>query len=459
MLSLVVCLALAGERWIQNDNFSGSGTVNSAVSFGEYEGPAVLFSPDGGYPLTIKAIDVLSVTYNQGSPGAIAGYQIDIWDERDGLVDPPRLADAGQYPPRVRLFRQFTTSSSSFNRVDLVPPLVLDGGRLFVSIGEQLSTAFDNATVAIDTAPLVPGANWYRESVGVFTRIDRPDGGFYRGINHNWIIRAVVDTPDLPVTVTSIFPDRGPATMPTSVVISGMNFSITAQVYVGSQLLAVTGRSGTSTINATVPAGLAPGPYTVRVENSATNFGTLPNGYTVLTSDGGMGGAGGGAGTGGGAGGGSTGGGSGGAGGSGGTGGSGGGTTAVLRIDDITPNEGDNASVTKVVVTGDGFQTGAQVIIGTTVLDSVTVRSAAVINADVPAGLSPGDHDVVVINLDGSRDTLRNGFTATVATKSGCGCGFSGLEPLLLLGLLPRLRRRAAVTRGGPQHAEGPPRP
>lgn len=460
MLSTLLYVALAGTRLLQNDNFTGTGTVNSAVNFPEYTGAGVLFSPDGGYPLAVKGVDVLAVTYNQGTPGAIGAYQVDVWTDADGgFVDPPRLADGGTKPKAFTGMYQFTTSTTQFMRVDIVPPLMVASGRVFVNVSHVTSTSDNGTTIAIDTAPLVPGANWWRFGQGAFTRLDLTDGGFFAGVNHNWIIRLALDVPDLPVTVTSVFPNSGPNTMATPVVISGTNFETTSSAFVGSTMLSVTGRTGTTSINATVPAGLVPGPYDVRVVNTATNFGSLPNGFLVLTADGGMGGTGGGTGGGGAAGGGAGGGGStgGGAG-----GGSAGGSTADVRVDDVTPSSGFIDEVTKAVITGDGFQTGAQVLIGSTVIDSANVRSAAVIAVEVPRGLAPGPHDVVVINLDGRRGTLVDGYTGNARAKPGCGCGATGLEPLLLLvclwGARRRLRRGAAVTRGAPRHGEAPTR-
>jgi uncharacterized membrane protein YgcG len=437
MLHLLVSVALAGSRIIQNDNFTGSGTVNSAVSFAEYEGAAVLFTFDGGYPLKVIGVDVLSVTYNQGASGQIGAYQFDLWNESGGLVDPPRRIDGGFYPRQYQDFVQFTTASTQFNRITVSPPMIVDAGRVFVSIGQQTSTSMDSTTIAIDTAPLVPGANWYRSMFGTFVPLELPDGGFFMGINHNWIVRLVVEAPDVTPMVTSVFPNAGVNTMPTAVVISGTDFDLAAKAFVGTTQLNVTARSGSTSLSATVPAGLQPRAYDVRVENVPTASGTLPNGFTVLQADGGSG-------TGGGAGGGA-GGGSGGSGGSGGTGGGSG--SATLRLDDVTPNDGYNEELTKVVLTGDGFADGAQVLIGPEVLDVVTVKSAAVINAEVPKGIAAGVYDVTIINLDGKRVTLTDGFTvrAGVRTRQGCGCGAAGIEAVLLLicpFTLSRRRRR-----------------
>src|SRR5688572_28133001 len=129
MLSTLLYVALAGTKLLQNDNFTGTGTVNSAVNFPEFTGAGVLFSPDGGYPLTVKGIDVLAVSYNQGTPGAIGAYQVDLWTESDGgFVDPPRRADGGTLQKTFTGMYQFTTSATQFMRVDLVPPVTVTSG-------------------------------------------------------------------------------------------------------------------------------------------------------------------------------------------------------------------------------------------------------------------------------------------------------------------------------------------
>ncbi|MBL8950756.1 MAG: IPT/TIG domain-containing protein [Myxococcaceae bacterium] len=458
MLTSWLCVALAGTAWLQNDNFSGSGAVNSAVSFGEYEGAAVLFTPDGGYPITVLGVDVLSVTYGGGASGEVAGYQVDVWDESGGLVDPPRLADGGRYTQKERLFVQFTTSTTAFRRVTFTNPIVLTQGRLFVSIGEMLQTSITNATIAIDSAPLKPGANWYRSLVGTFDRLDLPDGGFFNGINHNWVVRAVVEVPDVTPTVTSVMPNNGPNTTTTSVGITGSDFALTSRAFVGSNELTITNRSGSGLLVATVPAGLTPGAYPVSVQNSPTAVGVLQNAFTVT----GPGGAGGGSGgTAGGAAGGLAGGSAGGTAGAT-AGGSAGGSTAALRLDDVTPSEGYSEEATKIVLTGDGFRDGAQVLIGSTVLDTVTVRSAAVINAEVPVGVAPGLYDVEVINLDGTRADLERGFAVIAGSRTkgaGCGCSALPIPGGVALALLLRLRRRTAVTRGPLHDAEARSRP
>jgi MYXO-CTERM domain-containing protein len=120
----------------------------------------------------------------------------------------------------------------------------------------------------------------------------------------------------------------------------------------------------------------------------------------------------------------------------------------VLKLETITPNEGDTIEDTPVVLTGDDFDEVVEVLIGSTLLksSSVTAKSANVIETSVPKGLSSGVYDVSVINTRGEKATLTNGFTisAGVNAKEGCGCG-SGPGALfglaLLLGLAIRRRR------------------
>jgi MYXO-CTERM domain-containing protein len=445
----VICAAAsahAGTAVLGNDAFSGSGMVNSAVDFQEYEGAAVLISPDGGYPLKLVGVDVLMVTYNQGPSGELGAYQLDVWDESLGTVAPPKRFDGGYYPARDTEYVELTTSGTQFNRIMLTGPLMIPSGRIFISLGEQTSTSLDSTTVGLDEGGLVPGANWYREPAGAFTRIDLPDAGFYRGINHNWIMRAVIEVPDTAVSVVSIFPNAGLTSMPTAVTITGTNFDVGSTAYVGSTALTVTGMPTSTSLSAIVPAGLTPGLYSVKVQSSGGSSGVLNNAFQVLSPDGGTG-AGGGAG-GGGAGGGAAGGGAGGGSAAGGGASGGGGSSSALRLDAITPNEGSSDESTTVVLSGDGFASGAQVLVGSTLLNVVDVKSASVIDTVVGSGMTAGTYDVTVINLDGQRATLPMAFTvkAGVHTKSGCGCAASpGPLVAVLLALLAVRRRRVRV--------------
>lgn len=435
--------AAAADKILKNDTFTGSGAVNSGVSFGEYQGAGVLFSPaPGDYPLTIKAVDVFSVTYGGGAPGNYGSYVLSLWDETGGTLTPPRGFDGGTNPPRVNMQGvQLITSSTQLNRYTFPVPLVVDAGHVFVAVTEQLQTSFDSTTIALDNGPLVPGANWFFNGGGTYERIDLPDGGRLNGINANWIIRLVLDAPDQVVTVTSITPNAGAPTADTDVTITGTNFELGAEAFVGTTSLTLRAVTPTS-IAATVPAGIAPGLYDVRVRNVNGVEGSLPNGYRVLLEDGGFGGGSGG-GAGGGAGGGGGGTDDGGAGG--GTGG-GGGTTGPLTVATVTPTEMFSEDGARLVITGENFQPGAQVLIGTTLIEQVDFKSPAVLNATVPSGAVPkGLYDVSVLNLSGERATLPQALTVYAGAMAKPGCGCSAVEPMTLVGAalaLLALRRR-----------------
>lgn len=437
--------AAAADKIVKNDTFTGAGAVNSGVSFGEYQGAGVLFSPaPGDYPLKIKAIDVFAVSYGGGAPGNYGAYVLSLWDEGGGTLTPPRGFDGGTNPPRVNMQGvQLVTSSTQLNRFMFPTPVVVDAGQVFVAVTEQLQTSLDSTTIALDNGTQAPGANWFFNGGGTYERIDLPDGGRLNGINGNWIIRLVLDVPDQVVTVTSITPSAGAPTADTDVTITGTNFELGAEAFVGTTSLTLRAVTANS-IDATVPAGSPPGVYDVRVRNMNGVEGTLPNGYRVLLQDGGFGGGGG---SGGGAGGGAGGGGGGGiddGGAGGGTGG--GGTTGPLTVASVTPTEMFSEDGARLVITGENFQPGAQVLIGTTLIEQVDFKSPAVLNATVPSGaVQKGLYDVSVLNLSGERATLPQALTVYAGAMAKPGCGCSAVQPMTLLGAalaLVALRRR-----------------
>ena len=79
---------------------------------------------------------------------------------------------------------------------------------------------------------------------------------------------------------------------------------------------------------------------------------------------------------------------------------------AVARV---TPGRAPPAGGGTVIVEGDGFHAGAQVLFGGVQATSVTVASAHVLTAVVPAGAA-GSADVTVQNSDGGIATFHNGF-------------------------------------------------
>src|SRR5262245_7756518 len=105
MVPLLLALAVAGTGVVPHHDLHGTGTVNGAVSLAEYEGAAVVLTPRR-YPVKVVGVDVFSFTYMGGPDGQAAAYQLDLWDERGGRVDPPRRFDGGYYAPTQQHFVQ-----------------------------------------------------------------------------------------------------------------------------------------------------------------------------------------------------------------------------------------------------------------------------------------------------------------------------------------------------------------
>jgi hypothetical protein len=93
----------------------------------------------------------------------------------------------------------------------------------------------------------------------------------------------VLAPPIPPPTVLSITPNQGLNTADVPVVITGADFIPMPSASLGSNSINVTAATAT-TINATVPAGFAPGVYALTVTNPDSQFDTLPAAYTVLAS-------------------------------------------------------------------------------------------------------------------------------------------------------------------------------
>jgi hypothetical protein len=125
-----------------------------------------------------------------------------------------------------------------------------------------------------------------------------------------------------------------------------------------------------TTLTATVPAGVAPVTYDVTVTNpSPCNLsGTLPDGFTIKEAP-----------------------------------------TVIA----VSPGTGPNNITTDVTITGTNFEPTPTVTVDTTPLINVTYVTSTTLTATVPAGIAPGTYDVTVTNpspcnLSG---TLPDGFT------------------------------------------------
>lgn len=119
---------------------------------------------------------------------------------------------------------------------------------------------------------------------------------------------------------------------------------------------------------------------------------------------------------------------------------------AVLKLESITPNSAGSDADTSVVLVGDDFDEVVEVLVGPTVLKTLTIKSQKVLETVVPRGLKADAYDVSVINARGQKATLSKGFTVTTGqtAKSGCGCDAGGASSLGLLALaIAGVRRRA----------------
>lgn len=128
--------------------------------------------------------------------------------------------------------------------------------------------------------------------------------------------------------------------------------------------------------------------------------------------------------------------------------------TGGLLVASITPNTGENTASTPVLIVGEGFQAGIEVLVGTTAI-GVTETRPERIRATVPEGLTPGVYDVILTNPDDSTVVLAQAFTVTdpstnrqSGAEEGCGCAATGAQIpgaallLLVVGGFLRLRRR-----------------
>lgn len=170
--------------------------------------------------------------------------------------------------------------------------------------------------------------------------------------------------------ITKVEPNQNYADQAKQITITGYNFAAGATVKIGTyQLTSVTFDSATS-LRATIPANaLSAGTYKITV-TVGTMTGTLPNGFTVLA--------------------------------------------APVSVTAVTPNNCFINRSQEITITGKNFTAGAQVVIGSTALTSVTYVSSTTLRATVPDNfLSAGTYDVIV-TAGGESITLARGFEVMI---------------------------------------------
>jgi hypothetical protein len=210
------------------------------------------------------------------------------------------------------------------------------------------------------------------QNINIRFRFDTIDSNYngFRG----WFIDdvRVTDPPPPALSVSAVDPSVAQAG--DIIAIYGAGFMSGATVKIGGQ------DAGkvvifNSKILCNVPA-LSNGTYDVTVTNPDANSATLSNGLTVSDQ-------------------------------------------TPPAVTTISPASGLNTATTDVTITGSNFVTGATVKLDATALSSVDVVNSTTITATVPAGLTVGFKNVVVINPDGLQGVKFAGFEVTGPT-TGC---------------------------------------
>ncbi|MBS2032426.1 MAG: IPT/TIG domain-containing protein [Deltaproteobacteria bacterium] len=359
--------AWAGQAYLQNDTFTGSSHVNIGADFSDYGAAGVFLNagPGMSYPLTLKGIEVLYAP--QSGAGSSEPWDLEIFSTPDGGL--PTVASGDLYSDYVEGTNVgFTTSTNSFNTFTLPTPISIDGP-IFVQLKEPYDCNLDgicySGVIALDDATPVLGANWFLNHNRGYEDMSYPDSGYPYG---NWIIRGVVDAPDV---------DAGPSTTSTT------TSSTTTAGSTSGTTTASTSTAGSST--STTTAGSSTG-------SSTTTTGTTTGGSTTST--------------------GTT------------------GTSGALTLTSIQPTQGYSADDTQVTLVGSNFAIGIQALIGPATLTALELRSPAVLVATLPHGTAPGTYDVTVVNPDGAQATLHGAFTVVAGGSSGSsgatGSGGSG---------------------------------
>lgn len=102
----------------------------------------------------------------------------------------------------------------------------------------------------------------------------------------------------------------------------------------------------------------------------------------------------------------------------------------TLSINGITPNQITNNQSTTVTITGNNFQNGATVKIGTSsYATDVNVLNSTTITATIPSGLAVGTYNIIVTNLDNTSATLTNAITVSAPAV----LSITGITPTQIL--------------------------
>lgn len=101
---------------------------------------------------------------------------------------------------------------------------------------------------------------------------------------------------------------------------------------------------------------------------------------------------------------------------------------ADLALYSVSPNHTVVGTAESITLVGGGFDAAARVLIGGLELSGATVASEELITGLAPTALPVGEHDVTVVNEDGTTALLAGGFTVEEAGLCGCSAG-AGAAP------------------------------
>jgi len=164
--------------------------------------------------------------------------------------------------------------------------------------------------------------------------------------------------------IDKVEPNKGPHIGGTEITVTGRDFREGVSVYIGGEPCSDITRVDYKTITAVTPPGEV-GKADVTVINSDLGSATLEDGFTYIFVE-------------------------------------------IPEITSVSPSQGPTTGGTEIVISGSKFQKGARVTIGGA--EAVVIEvSEAEIKAATPEG-EAGWQEVVVINPDGGRSGLANGF-------------------------------------------------
>jgi hypothetical protein len=181
--SVICAPAAAVEKTLQNDSFSGTGSVICVTgqSFGEGEIAAARFTPAAGdYPFELLRILILACPN-----GAQADLVVKVWEDNGSSLDPGDL----RYEEIFTLYG----SDVALNEIDLSPfDIFFSEGSVRVGIEYLFGAAPTGLATDID-GHVSPQPNFiYAIPPAAWMPADS------LGVNGDWIVRVVIDANDAP---------------------------------------------------------------------------------------------------------------------------------------------------------------------------------------------------------------------------------------------------------------------